>query len=135
MPPSRLLAALLALCGTPPAGGSEPPRTPTRGTAPGSLTPVPSAPRPASLVPDQPFFGTPAASEKPYVEILRMKERGASDKTLLAKVRGENRQYSLTTAEIQKLRAAKVSSAVIEAMLKSGRSTTPSELTRTPTPR
>lgn len=100
-----------------------------------SATPVPTAPRPAQLVPDQPFLGTPAAGEKPYVEILRLKEAGASEKKLLAKVRGESRQYSLTTAEIQKLRAAKVSSSVIEAMLKAGRTPTSSAPTRTPTPR
>jgi hypothetical protein len=131
----RLVAALLALCATSLTSAAEPSRTPTRGATARSLTPVPTGPRPASLVPEQPLVGTPAAAEKPYVEILRMKEAGASDKALLAKVRGESRQYSLTTSEIQKLRAAKVPPAVIEAMLKSGRSATPSAPTRTPTPR
>ena len=39
-------------------------------------TPKPAAPRPAELIPDQPFVGTPRPSEKRYEEILRLKEAG-----------------------------------------------------------
>lgn len=83
------------------------------------------APRPAELIPDQPFVGTPRPSEKRYEEILRLKESGSDDAALLAKIRKENVRYSLTTPEIQTLRAAGVSAAVIEAMLSSGRTPTP----------
>ena len=84
-------------------------------------TPAVTAPRPAVVVPDQSYFGTPAASEKPYVEILRMKQAGASDEKLLEKIAAEKKIYSMSLEEIQKLRGAGVSSAVIEAMLQSGR--------------
>jgi uncharacterized GH25 family protein len=84
-----------------------------------------AAPRPAELIPDQPFVGTPRPSEKRYEEILRLKESGSDDAALLEKIRKENVRYSLTTPEIQKLRAAGVSAAVIEAMLASGRTPTP----------
>jgi hypothetical protein len=78
-------------------------------------------------VPDQPYVGTPRPGEaKPYETILKAKESGTSNKDLLAKVRREKVVYSLTTYEIQKLRTAGVSSDVIEAMMRSGRSgTTP----------
>lgn len=97
-----------------------------------SVAPAPSAsvtpraaPRPAELIPDQPFVGTPRPSEKRYEEILRLKESGSDDAALLEKIRKENVRYSLTTPEIQKLRAAGVSAAVIEAMLSPGRTPTP----------
>jgi hypothetical protein len=92
--------------------------------APAAPTPRP-APRPAELIPDQPFVGTPRPSEKRYEEILRLKESGSDDAALLEKIRRENVRYSLTTPEIQTLRAAGVSAAVIEAMLASGRTPTP----------
>ena len=53
----------------------------------------------------------------------------SSGEALLEKVRNENVFYSLSTFEIQKLRAAGVSEPVIEAMLASGRAP------QTPTPR
>ena len=84
-----------------------------------------AAPRPAELIPDQPFVGTPRPSEKRYEEILRLKEAGSDNATLLEKIRKENVRYSLTTSEIRTLRAAGVSAAVIEAMLSSGRTPTP----------
>ena len=84
-----------------------------------------AAPRPAELIPDQPFVGTPRPSEKRHEEILRLKESGSDDAALLEKIRKENVPYSLTTSEIQILRAAGVSAAVIEAMLSSGRAPTP----------
>ena len=82
-------------------------------------------PRPASLVPEQPYTGPPPAGERPYAAIMAAKEKGASDADLFAKIEREKTVYSLTTPEIQKLRAAGVSQAVIEAMLRSGRVATP----------
>jgi hypothetical protein len=82
---------------------------------------VPTAtPRPVSLVPQQPYTGPPPAGERPYAAIVAAKEKGASEADLLAKVARDNAVYSLTTPEIQKLRAAGVSQSVIEAMLRSG---------------
>ncbi len=78
-------------------------------------------PRPEALVPDQPFVGTPRPSANPYQEIVRLKEAGATDAQLLAKVERESVPYALTTPQIQALRAAGVSQSVIEAMLRSGR--------------
>lgn len=120
-----LSAALLAACASQTAAPPRPPATPT---------PTPAgkpAPPPAAVVPDQPFRGTPVATNRPYAEIVRLRENGQSNEALLEKVRNENVFYSLSTFEIQKLRAAGVSEQVIEAMLASGRAgRTPS-----PTPR
>ena len=81
-------------------------------------------------MPEQPYTGPPPpASERPYAAILAAKEKGASNEELLAKVESEHVPYSLTTPEIQKLRAAGVSGAVIEAMLRSGRAPTPGAAT------
>lgn len=68
-------------------------------------------------------------ANRPYAEIVRLRESGQSNEALLEKVRNENVFYSLSIFEIQKLRAAGVSEPVIEAMLASGRTA------RTPTPR
>jgi hypothetical protein len=73
--------------------------------------------------------GTPRPVERPFQEIVRLKESGQSNAQLLEKVRRENVVYSLSTFDIQKLRAAGVSEDVIAAMLASGRQG------RTPTPR
>ncbi|MEP6994725.1 MAG: hypothetical protein ABI968_09415 [Acidobacteriota bacterium] len=103
-------------------------------SAPAAATPTraPTVPRPpASLVPDQPYTGTPRPADRPYLRILRLREEGQSNETLLEKVRGESVLFSLSTSEIQKLRAAGVSENVIEAMLASGRQSR----TPTPTPR
>jgi len=83
--------------------------------------PHPATPRPADLVPAQPFVGTPAAGEKPHAGILRMKEAGASEEALLEEIRKTGTRYSLTTLDIQELRDAGFSSRLIEAMLQSGR--------------
>ncbi|HEY1253052.1 MAG TPA: hypothetical protein VGH97_17865 [Thermoanaerobaculia bacterium] len=103
-----------------------------------AATPVPTAaatprpPVPAARVPDQPYVGTPrpAASSPPYLEIMRLRSRGQTNEQLLAKVRSESVVYTLSTYDIQKLRASGVSEDVIEAMLASGRQA----LTPTPTP-
>ena len=98
--------------------------------------PARPTPRPAAIVPDQPYTGPPPpASERPYFTILTAKEKGASNAELLAKVESEHKAYSMTTPEIQNLRAAGVSDAVIEAMLRSGRAQTPAAATPVITPR
>ena len=91
-----------------------------RKVVPATPTPAVTPPRPAGIVPDQPYVGTPAAPQKAYAEILRLKQEGASDEKLLATIRAEKKAYSLSLDDMQKLRAAGVSSAVIEAMLQSG---------------
>ena len=101
-----------------------------------SVSPTPTAqptpPNPSDIVPDQPYRGAPVPSEKAYLEILSLKKAGASDEKLLEKIRSETKAYPMTLAEMQTLKDAGVSSAVLEAMLKSGRKTiTPG---RTPTP-
>ena len=98
--------------------------------------PMPTAratpPNPSGIVPDQPYRGTPVPSEKAYLEILSLKKAGASDEKLLEKIRAEKKAYPMTLAEMQTLKDAGVSPAVLEAMLKSGRKTvTPA---RTPPP-
>jgi len=94
-------------------------------------TPRPT-PRPASLVPDQPYRGTPAAGPKPYEAIVAAREQGVSNAELLARVERERIVYSLSTFDIQKLRAAGVSGDVIEAMMHSGRTPSPAAATGTP---
>ena len=118
-----LLGQLVAGCATQTTRAPEPTRAPT-------ATPTPKPPPlPAAAVPDQPFTGAPVNADRPYLAILKLREGGASNESLLEKVRAENVFYSLSTFEIQKLRAAGVSETVIEAMLASGKTA------RTPTPR
>jgi len=100
------------------------PPTPTPPVA--TATTARPAPKPATLVPDPPYVGTPAAGEKAYEPILRAKEAGASEEELLAHVAKSDVRYSLSTPDIQILRAAGVSPKVIEAMLRSGRAPLPS---------
>jgi hypothetical protein len=74
-------------------------------------------------VPDQPVIATdtaPAPAAKAYEDILRLKEAGRSDEYILNRIRTDNVNYHLTTSEIQSLRAAGLSPAVLEAMLRSG---------------
>lgn len=85
----------------------------------------PPTPRPASLVPAQPYTGTPAAGPKPWETIVAAREQGVSNAELLARVEREKVVYSLSTFDIQKLRAAGVSGDVIEAMMRSGRMPSP----------
>ncbi len=96
-------------------------------------TPTPAPPHPADIVPDQPYVGTPDASEKSYSAILRLKAEGASEQKLLDRIAAEpGKRYALTTRDLQKLQDAGVSQRVIEAMLRSGRG--PVTSTRTPAP-
>jgi hypothetical protein len=102
----------------------------------GFLRKLPPQPQPAALVPDQPYTGAPPpAGARPYAAILTAKAAGASNAELLAKVEREKVRYTLTTPEIQNLRAAGVSEPVIEAMLRSGRSAMTPAPGRSPTPR
>jgi hypothetical protein len=99
----------------------------------------PPTPRPASLVPAQPYTGTPTSARQPYEAILAAREQGVSNTELLARVERENTVYSLSTFDIQKLRSAGVSGEVIEAMMRSGRLSTsapaPAEQPAPATPR
>ena len=89
-----------------------------------SVTPTPAvtAPRPSGIIPDQPFVGTPAAGEKPYAGILRMKEAGATEDQMLERIAKEKKSYSLSTTDLRTLRDAGISPRVIEAMMRTGRS-------------
>ena len=95
---------------------------------------VRKTPRPGTLVPDQPYTGPPPAAAKPYEAIIAAKESGSSNADLLRRVEREGIAYSLTTPEIQKLRAAGVSEDVIEAMLRSGRKAAPAPAAVPPSP-
>jgi len=95
-------------------------------------TPRPT-PRPVSLVPAQPYTGTPAAGPKPFEAILAARQQGASNAELLVRVERDDTVYSLSTFDIQKLRSAGVSGEVIEAMMRSGRAPTPAAPTALPT--
>jgi len=127
-----LTFALLLAVGAVPASLTASPRktktpavrTPT--TTPNTAVTARPAPRPATLVPDPPYVGTPAAGEKPYAGILRAKEAGASEEELLARVAKDGVRYSLSTPDMQTLRAAGLSPKVIEAMLRAGREPLPS---------
>lgn len=111
------LAGLSSACATKTTAGAAAAPAP----AP-AATPVPRPPpAPAAMVPDQPYVGTPRPVEQRYLEIIRLKNRGQTNEELLEKVRRENVAYSLSTFDIQKLRAADVSEEVIAAMLASGR--------------
>lgn len=108
--------------GTGPQGPGPNPNPAPEPTPPTPL-PTPSAQPLAAVVPDQPAIAgdtAPVAAAKPYEDILRLKAAGRSDEFLLEKVRADNVNYHLTTSEIQSLRAAGVSPAVLEAMLRSG---------------
>jgi hypothetical protein len=100
----------------------------TPSPTPTAAAPAPTAPppRPATLVPDPPYVGTPpAGAASSYAGILHAKEAGATEAQLLELVAKEGKRYSLSTPDIQKLRAAGVSSRVIEAMLRSDRASLP----------
>lgn len=129
---ARAAAVVLLLGSGAPALSAAPrrTRTPTRTptlrvpTPASAVTPEPS-PKPATLVPDPAWVGTPAAGERPHEAILRAKKAGATDDELVTRIAKENVRYSLSTSEIQQLRAAGVSARVIEAMLHSGRAPLP----------
>ncbi len=100
-----------------PTPASPPPAAPV---APGPPIPRPAPPPPAAAVPPQkPLEAAP--SERPYREILDLKNSGATDEALLERVLAGKRRYDLTTEEALELRKAGVSEEVVEAMLRSGR--------------
>ena len=131
-----LLAAAVGIAscrstGQGPASAPEPsPGTGT--TAPPNPNPNPAPPEPApgptpgaslaAAVPDQP--AAPAASgARPHEELVKLKRAGASEESLLQKVRADDVNYRLTTADVVELKAAGFSEAVLEAMLRSGQPT------------
>lgn len=89
---------------------------------------APEPPPPAAAVPQQ--APGPAAPDRPYLDILKLKQAGLSDDFLLNKIRTENVNYQLTTAEILQLRSAGASETVLDAMLRSGLA--PASLAGTP---
>ena len=54
------------------------------------------------------------------MDILKLKQAGLSDDFLLNKIRTENVNYQLTTAEILELRSVGISETVLEGMMRSG---------------
>jgi hypothetical protein len=68
----------------------------------------------------------PAAADRPHREILRLKQSGASDEILLDKIRRDDVNYALTTADVIELRGAGISEAIVAAMLRSGHTAPPS---------
>jgi len=86
-----------------------------------ATAPSSAAPPPAASVPPQ-GNPPPAPSDRPYADILRLKQAGFSDEFLLNKIRTDNVRYELTTGEILDLRAAGLSETVLAAMLRSGQS-------------
>jgi hypothetical protein len=100
-------------------------KTPTPTAPTPTTTPAPAAPKPAALVPDQPYVGTPSAGEKSYAAVLRAKQAGATEAELLSRIEKGGVRYSLSTEDIQTLRNAGISAKVIEAMLRSGRTPLP----------
>ena len=86
------------------------------------VTPPSSSPPPAAAVPPQ--TAPPPPAPRPAYDILRLKQAGFSDEFLLNKIRTEGVNYQLTTAEILELKTAGLSETVLEAMLRSGQSST-----------
>ncbi|HEY6065063.1 MAG TPA: hypothetical protein VIY96_02845 [Thermoanaerobaculia bacterium] len=78
-------------------------------------------PPPAAAVPPQP--PGPASATRPYQDVIRLKQAGLSEEFILNKIRADNVNYQLTTAEILELRAVGVSETVLQAMMRSGQPT------------
>jgi hypothetical protein len=120
-----LLGMSLIWTGCKSAGGAPPPGQPAPGTgsspAESNLAPAPPPPV-VSPVPSEPVSA--AASPRPYVDILKLKQAGLSDEFILNKIRTDNVPYHLTTPEIVELRGAGVSETVLQAMMRSGQSAT-----------
>jgi hypothetical protein len=99
----------------------EPPTQPV--PTPGANVSAASAAPPAAAIPDQPAIAAaiaPEAPARPHEGILELKRSGLSDEAILKKVESENVNYLLTTADVVELRAAGLSEAILEAMLRSG---------------
>jgi hypothetical protein len=108
-----------------PAPPNPPPPTPLALNVPPPPPPA-GSPAPAPLavaVPDQPAIALaspPAPPARPHQDVLKLKQAGLSDEFLLNKIRTDNVNYQLTTAEILELRAAGISETILQAMLRSG---------------
>jgi hypothetical protein len=98
----------------PPNPNPEPPQPPAPTPIALNIPPPP----PAAAIPDQPPSAT--VSARPHQDVLKLKQAGLSDEFLLSKIRTENVNYQLTTAEILELRSAGLSETILEAMLRSG---------------
>ena len=119
-PPTVAPVAAPAAVAPPPAAPATtvvvapPPDQPT-------LAPAPApAPAPAAAIPPQPVVASAPAAPRPYQDILRLKQAGLSEDFLLNKIRTENVNYQMSTADILELRNAGVSETVLAAMLRSG---------------
>lgn len=106
-----------------PPNPPPPPVTPVAVVIPPDASAAPAAPL-AAAVPDQPVVATasplPATPARPHQDILRLKQAGLSDEFILNKIRTDNVNYQLTTADIIELRSAGLSETILEAMLRSG---------------
>ncbi|HEX9305415.1 MAG TPA: hypothetical protein VGA31_13260 [Thermoanaerobaculia bacterium] len=110
-----------------PAPPVPPPPTPLALNLPPPPAASPATPPLAAIVPDQPAIAVDAPSEppaRPYRDILKLKQEGLSDEFILKKVRTDNVNYQLTTAEILELRNAGISETILQAMLRSGQPAT-----------
>lgn len=139
-----LLAAAIGVSSCQSSRQAPPPPAPGP-TSPGTGAPVPPNPNPAppnpppptplalnippppaplaAAVPDQPavaLAAPPAPPVRPHQDILKLKQAGLSDEFILNKIRTDNVNYQLTTAEILELRAAGLSETILQAMLRSG---------------
>lgn len=135
-----VLAAGLALSACQTARQTPPPPAPQPGTGTGTASPQPNpnpeppkpppptpvaltAP-PAAAVPDQPVIATAtaptAAPARAYQDVIKLKQAGLSDEFILNRIRVDNVNYQLTTADIIELRGAGLSEEILQAMLRSG---------------
>lgn len=107
-----------------PARPTPPPVPTAPPPAQAQYTPAATSPPPAAAIPDQPPASTDTAgvATRAHADILKLKQAGFSEEFLLSKIRVENVNFQLTTTEILDLRAAGLSEAVLETMLRSGRS-------------
>jgi hypothetical protein len=95
-----------AASGTPPAAAAS------------SSTLEPDSSAPLAAIPAQ--AAPPVARRHLWQDVIRLKRAGFTDESLLNKIRAEDVNYELTTAEILELRKAGISEAIVEAMLRSG---------------
>jgi hypothetical protein len=107
---------------TPPPPAPQP--DPGTGTAspqpnPNPQPPTQPVPTPVANV-SAASAAPPAVPARPHEDILELKRSGLSDELILEKVRSENVNYHLTTADVVELRAAGLSEAIVAAMLRSG---------------
>jgi hypothetical protein len=98
----------------PPNPNPAPPSEPAPAATPIAL------PALATVVPDQPVAVPGATPARPHEDLVKLKQSGASEETLLNKIRTDGVNYHLTTADVIELKAAGFSEAVLQAMLRSG---------------